>query len=114
MTSTTIPTYSAGSGSRHTASSAARRSGRVARAARAAGRDLVYLTGVLASSILGFVVWTVGVSVTLSLAVLAFGVLVWVPAAMGLRGVASLDRGLVGWYRHRPMVARYRRSPSAA
>lgn len=110
MTSTTIPTYSAGS--HYTASSPGRRSGRVTRAVQAAGRDLVYLTAVLASSIAGFVVWTVGVSVTLSLAVLAFGVLVWVPAATALRGVASADRGLVSWYRHRPVVARYRRSPS--
>ena len=96
--------------------SAVRRAGgeqhRVTRAARAAGRDLLYLTAVLGSSIAGFVVWTVGVSVTLSVIVLVFGALVWIPAALALRGVASLDRGLVSWYRRRPVLARYRRSPS--
>ena len=57
---------------------------------------ILYLTAVLASSIVGLVAWTVGLSVTLSVAVLVFGVLLWVPAALALRGVASLDRGLVG------------------
>ncbi|MBV9335088.1 MAG: hypothetical protein JO243_04275 [Solirubrobacterales bacterium] len=28
--------------------------------------------------------------------------------------MASLDRGIVSWYRHRPVFARYRRSPSAS
>ena len=96
--------------------SGARRAGgeqhRVTRAAKAAGRDLLYLTAVLGSSIAGFVVWTVGVSVTLSVIVLVFGAFVWIPAALALRGVASLDRGLVSWYRRRPVLARYRRSPS--
>jgi hypothetical protein len=70
------------------------------------------LTAVLGSSIVGFVVWVTGLAVTVGLAVLAFGVLVWVPASLALRGVASLDRGLAGWYRRQPVVARYRRSPS--
>ena len=105
MTNTTIAT-SAGSSSRMT--SAPRHAGLTTRAAKAAGRDLVYLTAVLASSIAGFVVWVTGVSVTVSLAVLAFGVLVWVPAAIALRGVASVDRALVSWYRGRPVHATYR------
>ena len=70
-----------------------RRSGRVTRPARAVGRDLVYLTAVLASSIAGFVVWTVGVSVTLSVAVLVFGVLLWVPAASACAGRGRRSRG---------------------
>jgi type IV secretory pathway TrbD component len=110
MTDTTIAAY--GTSSERITSIPARRAGPISRAAKAAGRDLVYLSGVLGSSILGFVVWATGVSVTVGLAVLAFGVLVWVPAAMALRGVANLDRGLVSWYRREPATARYRRSPS--
>jgi Putative sensor len=110
MTDTTFAAY--GTGSNRTTSIPARRAGPVARTAKAVGRDLVYLSGVLGSSIVGFVVWVTGVSVTVSLAVLAFGLLVWVPAAMTLRGVATLDRGLVSWYRREPAPARYRRSPS--
>ena len=110
MTNATIATYRAGS--TRTTSVPGRRAGRVTSAAKAVGRDLVYLTAVLASSIAGFVVWVTGVSVTVGLAVLAFGVLVWIPAAMALRGMAGLDRGLVSWYRRQPVHARYRRSPS--
>ena len=95
--------------------SGARRAGgeqhRVTRAARAAGRDLLYLTAVLGSSIAGFVVWTVGVSVTLSFIVLVFGAFVWIPAALALRGVAtprSRARQLV------PTPARARSLPPVA
>lgn len=84
------------------------RRGPVARVTRAAGRDLVYLTGVLGTSILGFVVWTVGLSLALSLSVLVIGVLVWVSVAGGLRVTADLDRRLVGWYRGVPLDRRYR------
>jgi hypothetical protein len=110
MNDSTIATYSAAS--HRVMSSPHRRSGRVSHVARAAGRDLVYLTGVLGSSIAGFVALTVGVSLTLSLCVLAFGALLWIPVSMGLRSVASLDRALVSWYRRRPVFACYRRSPS--
>jgi hypothetical protein len=84
------------------------RRGRVARATGAAGRDLVYLTGVLGTSILGFVVWTVGLSLALSLSVLIIGALVWVAVAGGLRATVDLDRHLVGWYRGVPLKGRYR------
>ncbi|MGH2887268.1 MAG: sensor domain-containing protein [Solirubrobacteraceae bacterium] len=84
------------------------RRGPVARATRAAGRDLAYLTGVLGTSILGFVVWTVGVSLALSLSVLVIGVLVWVAVAGGLRITVDLDRRLVGWYREASLNGRYR------
>jgi Putative sensor len=80
----------------------------VARAVRAAGRDLVYLTGVLGTSILGFVAWTVGVSLALSLSVLVIGVLAWVAVAGGLRITVDLDRRLVGWYRGESLTGRYR------
>ena len=68
----------------------------------------------LGSSIAGFVVWTVGVSVTLGVIVLVFGAFVWIPAALALRGVASLDRGLVSWYRRRPcsLATAGRRQPA--
>ena len=79
----------------------------------AAGRDLAYLTGVLGMSIAGFVVWTAGVSITLSLIVLILGALVWLPVTAGLRAIAELDRDLVGWYLGRPVHARYRRSASS-
>jgi hypothetical protein len=82
--------------------------GRAARAARGAGRDLAYLTGVLGTSILGFVVWTVGVSLAVSLSVLVIGVLVWVAVAGGLRITVDLDRRLVGWYRGESLNGRYR------
>ena len=84
------------------------RRGRVARATGAAGRDLVYLTGVLGTSIFGFVVWTVGLSLALSLSVLIIGALVWLAVAGGLRATVDLDRHLVGWYRGIPLKGRYR------
>jgi Putative sensor len=110
MTNTTIATYGASSG--RVLPAPRRPAHPITRAARDAGRDLVYLTAVLASSIVGFVVWITGVSLTVSLAVLAFGVLVWVPAATALRGVASIDRGLISWYRRGPVEARYRQPRS--
>ena len=75
-----------------------RHEGRAVRAAKAAGRDLVYLSAVLVSSIVGFVAWVVGLSVTVSIAVLVFGVLVWLPFAECFRLIAAGDRRLVGWY----------------
>ncbi|MBV9921457.1 MAG: sensor domain-containing protein, partial [Pseudonocardia sp.] len=110
MINATTATYAASSS--RVMPVAGRRVAPITNAAKAAGRDLVYLTAVLGSSIVGFVVWVTGLSVTAGLAVLAFGVLVWVPASLALRGVASLDRGLAGWYRRQPVDARYRRPPS--
>ena len=82
--------------------------GPVARATRAAGRDLVYLTGVLGTSIVGFVAWTVGLSLAVSLSVLVIGALVWVAVAGGLRATVDLDRRLVGWYRGVSLNGLYR------
>jgi hypothetical protein len=79
------------------------RRGPVAQATRGAGRDLIYLTSVLGTSILGFVAWTVGVSLALSLSVLVIGALVWV----------ALDRRLVGWYRGVSLNGRYRHQVAA-
>jgi Putative sensor len=87
---------------------AARKRGPLARASRAAGRDLVYLTGVFGTSIIGFAAWTVGVSLALSLSVVVIGVLVWVAVARGLRATVDLDRQLLGWYRRESVNARYR------
>jgi hypothetical protein len=84
------------------------RRGPVARATRAAGRDLAYLAGVLGTSIVGFVVWTVGISLALSLSVLVIGALVWVAVAGGLRITVDLDRRLAGWYRGASLNGRYR------
>src|ERR1700729_1709187 len=95
MSNTTIASHDATS--YRLASPVERREGRAARAAKAAGRDLVYLTAVLVSSIVGFVAWTVGLSVTLSVAVLVFGVLLWVPAAECLGRIAAGDRRPLGW-----------------
>ena len=89
-----------------------RREGRVMRAAKAAGRDLVYLSAVLASSIIGFVAWTVGLSVTLSVAVIVLGVLVWLPVAECFRLIAAGDRRLVGWYTGQGVRGDYRLSTS--
>ena len=88
------------------------RRGPVARATRAAGRDLVYLTGVLGTSTLGFVAWTVGLSLAVSMSVLVIGALVWVSVAGGLRVTTDLDRRLVGWYRDVSLDRRYRESAS--
>jgi Putative sensor len=96
---TNVTTVSAAATPHFTLARSHTRGGPVARATRAAGRDLVYLTGVLGTSILGFVAWTVGLSLALSLSVLVIGALVWVAVAGGLRATVDLDRRLVGWYR---------------
>jgi hypothetical protein len=80
---------------------------------RTAGRDLAYITGVLGMSIAGFVMWTAGASITLSLVVLVVGAFVWLPVTAGLRALADRDRDLVGWYLGRRIHARYRRQPSS-
>ncbi len=105
---TNITAASATAPPRSVVASSRTRRGHVARAALAAGRDLVYLTGVLGMSILGFVVWIVGVSLAVSLSVLVIGVLVWVAVAGGLRITVDLDRRLVGWYRGESLHGRYR------
>ena len=86
--------------------------GRMKRAVMAAGRDLVYVIAVLASSIVGFVAWTVGLSVTVGVAVTVLGLLVWVPFAECFRLVAAGDRRLVGWYTRQRVRGDHRLSSS--
>jgi len=76
--------------------------------ASTAGRDFVYLLAVLCMSIIGFVVWVTGLSVTLSLLILIIGFGVWVGTAYALRATASVDRRLAGWLRRKPIPGLYR------
>jgi Putative sensor len=77
---------------------------------RSAGRDLAYVLAILAASVVEFVVWATGVSVTASLLVLVVGVLVWLAAAHVFRVTADLDRRVAGWCRRAPIAADYRDS----
>jgi len=74
----------------------------------AAGRDLLYVLGVLAASIVEFVVWVTGISVTASLLVLVIGVLVWLTTVLIFRVAVDVDRRTAGWYRRRPIRGDYR------
>ncbi len=74
----------------------------------AAGRDLLYVLGVLAASIVEFVVWVTGVSVTASLLVLVIGVAVWLATVVVFRFAAGVDRRTAGWYRRRRIIGDYR------
>ena len=85
----------------------------LAGAARA-GRDVLYLLGVLTMSIVGFVVWVTGLSVTLSLLVLVVGVLVWFGTVYVFRWTVWLDRRLAGWLRRAPIDGVYRQSPNTS
>ena len=110
MNDITIATSSAAS---HSLTSG-RRLGRVRCAARAAGRDLVYLTAVLGSSIAGYPAGAVGVSLTLSLCLLVFGVLVWVPVAMAAAAwQASIAASSAGTGTVRSSLAIAGRRPTA-
>jgi len=75
---------------------------------KAAGRDLLYVVGVLAASIVEFVVWVTGVSVTASLLVLVIGLFVWLFTVLVFRVAVDLDRRTAGWYRGRPICGDYR------
>jgi len=79
-----------------------------AKAARA-GRDLLYVGGVLATSVLAFCVWVTCLSTTLSLLVFVVGVFVWLGSAYLFRWTTWLDRRLAGWARGEPIAAVYRR-----
>ena len=81
---------------------------RVMTLATTAGRDLLYLLAVLSMSIIEFVVWVTGVSVTLSLLVLVVGLLIWLATAYAFRGTASIDRRLATWLRGQPVPGLYR------
>jgi signal transduction histidine kinase len=73
------------------------------------GREFIYLLGMLCMSIIGFVVWVTGLSVTLSLLVLIIGLLVWIGTAYAFRWTATLDRLMAGWLRRRPIPGVYRK-----
>lgn len=68
------------------------------------------MLGVLAASIVEFVVWVTGVSVTASLLVLVIGLLVWLVTICVFRIAADVDRRTAGWYRRRPIRGDYRTS----
>ncbi len=74
-----------------------------------AARDFVYLLAVLCMSIVGFVVWVTGVSLTLSLLILIIGIAVWVGTAYAFRATATVDRRLAGWLRRKPIPGLYRK-----
>lgn len=73
-----------------------------------AGRDLLYVLGVLAASIIEFAVWVTGVSLTASLLVLVIGLLVWLTTVFIFRAIADVDRRTAGWYRRQPIRGDYR------
>jgi Putative sensor len=68
----------------------------------------VYVLGVLAASIVEFVMWVTGLSLTASLLVLVIGVLVWLVTVCIFRFAAGVDRRTAGWYRRRPIRGHYR------
>lgn len=74
-------------------------------------RDFVYLLGAFTMSIVGFVVWVTGLSVTASLLVLIIGVFVWVGTLYVFRWTSAVDRRLAGWRRRERIDAVYRRPP---
>ena len=76
--------------------------------AHRAGRDLAYVAAVLPLSIVGFVLWVTGVTVTASLLVLIVGGLVWLAFAHAFRVAASVDRRVAGWYLRTPIRGIYR------
>jgi signal transduction histidine kinase len=73
-----------------------------------AARDFVYLLAVFCLSIVEFVVWVTGVSLTISLLILIVGVVVWLGTAYAFRGMATIDRRLSGWLRRKPIPGVYR------
>ncbi|MBV9464804.1 MAG: sensor histidine kinase [Solirubrobacterales bacterium] len=78
----------------------------------AVARDLLYLLAVFCMSIVAFVVWIAGVSVTAPLLILIVGFLVWVGTAYAVRTTAMVDRRLAGWLLRRPIPGLYRQPPN--
>jgi signal transduction histidine kinase len=72
------------------------------------GQDFIYMLGVLCTSIIGFVVWVTGLSLTLSLLVLIVGLLVWLGTTYVFRWTVTLDRLLAGWQRGQRIPGVYR------
>jgi signal transduction histidine kinase len=82
---------------------------RIPALARSAVRDFGYLLAVFVLSIVGFVVWVTGLSLTAGLLVLIVGFLVWLATVYTFRGLATIDRRLAGWLRGRPIPGVYRK-----
>jgi signal transduction histidine kinase len=78
------------------------------------GKDVLYLFAMFAMSIVGFVVWVTGLSVTAGLLVLIVGVPMWLVTAYVSRWTAGVDRRLAGWRRGRPIAAVYRQPQSSS
>jgi signal transduction histidine kinase len=81
----------------------------LARGAGRIGKDLAYLVAVLALSVVAFVVWVTGLSLTLSLLVLVVGVFVWLGTVYAFRWTVAVDRALAGWSLGSPIRGVYRR-----
>src|SRR5262245_11556643 len=77
--------------------------------ARRIGGDLAYLVAMLALSVLAFVVWVTGLTVTLSLLLFVVGFLVWIGTAYLFRWTVAIDRALAGWSRGERIAGFYRR-----
>jgi signal transduction histidine kinase len=75
--------------------------------ATTAARDFAYLLAVLCMSIVGFVVWVTGLSLTVSLLILIIGFAVWVGTAYAFRATATVDRRLAGWLARKPIPGLY-------
>jgi signal transduction histidine kinase len=73
-----------------------------------AGRDALYLTIGLATSVLAFVVWVSGVTLTVSLAVFIVGLPVFLLSAAAFRWTAELDRRNAALALGEPLRASYR------
>jgi signal transduction histidine kinase len=86
---------------------------RVLTLAARTGQDFMYLIGVLCMSIIGFVIWVTGLSLTLSLLILVVGLFVWLGTAYVFRWTATLDRLLAGWLRDQRIPGVYRRPETA-
>jgi len=82
---------------------------RLAGIARRIGGDLAYLVAMLALSVLAFVVWVTGLTVTLSLLLFVVGFLVWIGTAYLFRWTVAIDRALAGWSRGERIAGVYRR-----
>ena len=75
---------------------------------RRVGRDTLYLTIALVTSVLAFAVWVAGLSVSLSLALFIVGLPVILLTAIAFRWTVELDRRNAALVFGRPVPARYR------
>jgi signal transduction histidine kinase len=73
-------------------------------------RDLAYLVVVLPLSIVAFVVWVTGLSVTLSLIVFVIGIPVAIAWFWVNRGLADLERRRAAWVLGAPIPSAYRKA----